>query len=123
MSGNCVILSHLRDILGKRLFFETLNACHHIDHNSTKKHGLHKRRHGLSVNSLLIHINHIGTCHYQIKWFWSPLHEELLSVSLELIYLAPKVFRLRSRATFWKRHWICLQYCLQCYHRNIVICK
>ena len=81
---------------GKRLFFETLIACRHIDHNSTKKHSLHKRRHRLSVNKLLIHINHIGACHYKSQRLWSPLREELLSVSLELIYLSPKVSRLRS---------------------------
>ena len=28
---------------------------------------LNKFRHGLSVNKLMIHINHIGTCHYQPK--------------------------------------------------------
>ena len=31
------------------------------NHNSTKKHILHKRQHGLSVNRLLIHIKQIGT--------------------------------------------------------------
>ena len=68
----------IREIfLGKRLFFETLNACRHIEDNSTKK-----RRHCSSIKRLLIHINNLGTCHYQPKWFWSLLCEELLSVSL-----------------------------------------
>ena len=32
-------------------FFVTLNACRHINHNSTKKHGLHERWHWKTVVS------------------------------------------------------------------------
>ena len=49
-----------------------------------QKSSLHKRRHDLSVNRFLIHINCLGKCHYQTKQFWSLLCEELLSVSLEV---------------------------------------
>ena len=57
-----------------------------------KKHRVHKRRQGLSINRLLCHINHIGTCHYHQKRLWSLLCEELLSIHLELRYLSPKYF-------------------------------
>ena len=63
---------------GKRLFLETLNACRHSDHNSTKKHSLHKRWHGSSIDRLLYHINHIGTCHYHPMRFWGLFFEESL---------------------------------------------
>ena len=102
--------------------FQTLNDCRHIDYNSIKKQKLNKHRHGLSVGRLLIHINHIATCHYQHKWSWSLLCEELLLVSSEPIYLSQKISRLKLCATFSKQHEFCLHFCLQCYHRNIVTC-
>ena len=38
------------------LSFQTLDDCHHIDHNSTEMHSLYKRRYRLSINILLIYI-------------------------------------------------------------------
>ena len=144
---NCVILSQSWDIWGQTRFFLE-HTCRHNDNNSTKKHTLNKRRHGLCIDRLLYHINYIGACCYHPKQFWSLLCEKLLSVSSEQSYLPPpkfldrnclrpfggsigfvyitseqsylppKVSRQILPATFWGQHWICLHYSLQCYHRT-----
>ena len=65
--------------LGKLLFFITLNVCRDIDHNSTKKYSLYKRRHSLSINRLLYHIK----THCKPIRSQDLLCEEALSISLE----------------------------------------
>ena len=118
-------------IWGKCLFFETLNASCHIDDNSTKKFSLHKRQHGLSINRLVIHINHLGNVItnqsssgvYYVRnssgVYYVRNSYQFCGTDLSF----PKVFRLRLHSTFWNQHWDCLHYCLQCYHRNIVLCR
>ena len=82
------------------LLFVTFNACHNIYQNSTKKNSLHKHWHSLSINRLLYHVDHLGTCHYQLMQSWNLLYEKRLQIHLEQSYPSAKVCRVKSLATF-----------------------
>ena len=117
-------LIHSWDIFGQTPFlWNTWHVCRHKDQNLMKKHSLHKRRHGLSIDGLLYDINHIWHVITTKSGSGAYCVEEFLSLSSKPNYLSPKVFRLKSRATFWKRRCVCLHYCWQCYHCNISLCK